>query len=179
MLSLPSCKARQSTTTPQNPSAFITCFRRDVVPHGHSQLPLGKATQCLQLTLPPLFLPPAINPLLTACPPQERPDQEQSVLAGVLLFINPNLQKKAKPKPTKQKHLHTLSRSGWRREKRQWFYRTLGARKRPCSALVLCPCYARLRGEEGKERRPDLRHRWHNIADNQQNGPLEEGGGIK
>lgn len=72
------------------------------------------------------------------------------MLAGVLLFINLNLQKKKpKPKPTKQKHLHTLSRSEWREERRQWFYRTLGARKRLCSALVLCPCYARLRGEEG------------------------------
>lgn len=45
---------------------------------------------------------------------------------------------------------------------------------------MLCPCYARLEGEErGRETRWDLRHCWHNTADDQQNGLLAEGGEIK
>lgn len=43
------------------------------------------------------------------------------------------------------------------------------ARKRPGSALVM----QRLQREEGGETRWDLRHCWHNTADNQQNGLLE------
>lgn len=100
------------------------------------------------------------------------------MLAGVLLFINLNLQKKTKTQTNQtEAFAHPVKVRVERREKAMVLQDPGGKEE-----AVLCPCaLPLLRKAErgGGERKGDLRHRWHNIADNQQNGPLEEGGGIK
>lgn len=120
------------------------------MPQEHGQLP-PKATYSPQLTSPswhsPPPLPPACNksppPPPPACPPQETRPGAICAGAGVLLFINPNLQKK---KPTKNPNQteafsHPVKVRADRKEKK-----VIVTKQNPGGKeeAMLCPCYARL-----------------------------------
>lgn len=87
--SLPSCKAEQSSIPSTLPAPEEIWHHRDVASsHWERSLVPAHFPKTAHPALPPICNKPPTAPLAPTAP--ERPHQDQSVVAGVLLFINPN-----------------------------------------------------------------------------------------
>lgn len=86
---LPSCKARESSTSSPKPLC-PTCSGRDGVPQGCSQLPPEKSTHSLQLMSPKQARPPPTPPLPPArnkSPPPRRLPSPRDQTGGNLCWL--------------------------------------------------------------------------------------------